>query len=97
MGLGERLHHRPSELSGGEKQRVAVARALMNDPDLVLADEPTGNLDTGTAERLHEEMVRLCRELGQTFIVVTHNPSFAAVADRVLQLTQGRLIEQPRH
>ena len=96
LGLGDRLHHRPSELSGGEKQRVAVARALMNAPDLVLADEPTGNLDIDTAEKLHDEMVRLCRELGQTFIVVTHNPSFAAVSDRILQLTGGRLIEQPR-
>jgi lipoprotein-releasing system ATP-binding protein len=96
LGLGERLEHRPAELSGGEKQRVAVARALMNQPDLILADEPTGNLDTTTAAKLHDEIVRLCRELNQTFIVVTHNPSFAAVSDRILQLTQGRLIEQPR-
>lgn len=93
MGLGDRLSHRPSELSGGEKQRVAVARALMNEPDLILADEPTGNLDTGTAAKLHDEMVRLCRDLGQTFIVVTHNPSFAAVSDRILQLSGGRLAE----
>jgi len=96
LGLSERMHHRPSELSGGEKQRVAVARALMNKPDLILADEPTGNLDTGTAEKLQDEMVRLCRDLGQTFIVVTHNPTFAAVSDRILQLMGGRLHEQPR-
>ncbi len=96
MGLGERMDHRPAELSGGEKQRVAVARALMNEPDLILADEPTGNLDTGTAEKLQAEMIRLCRDLGQTFVVVTHNPVFAKVADRILQLMGGRLHEQPR-
>jgi lipoprotein-releasing system ATP-binding protein len=91
LGLSERRDHRPGELSGGEKQRVAVARALMNEPDLVLADEPTGNLDTTTADRLHAEVVRLCRDLGQTFIVVTHNPAFAALADRMLELREGRL------
>ncbi len=93
LGLKERLEHRPAELSGGEKQRVAVARALMNGPDLILADEPTGNLDTGTAEKLHAEIVRLCREMGQTFIVVTHNPAFAELSDRVLTLADGRLFE----
>ncbi len=91
LGLGERLEHHPGELSGGEKQRVAVARALMNEPDLILADEPTGNLDIDTAESLHHEIVRLSRELRQTFILVTHNPSFAALADRVLRLEHGRL------
>ncbi len=96
LGLSERRDHRPAELSGGEKQRVAVARALMNEPDLVLADEPTGNLDTGTAEKLQEEMIRLCHDLGQTFVVVTHNPAFARVSDRILQLMGGRLHEQPR-
>ena len=93
LGLKERLEHRPAELSGGEKQRVAVARALMNGPDLILADEPTGNLDTGTAEKLHTEIVRLCREMGQTFIVVTHNPAFAELSDRVLTLADGCLFE----
>lgn len=93
LGLQERLEHRPSELSGGEKQRVAVARALMNGPDLILADEPTGNLDTGTAEKLHNEMIRLCAEIDQTFIVVTHNLAFAELSDRVLTLVDGQLFE----
>jgi lipoprotein-releasing system ATP-binding protein len=91
LGLSERADHRPAELSGGEKQRVAMARALMNNPDLVLADEPTGNLDTATADRLHDEIVRLGREMKQTFVLVTHNPGFAALADRILCLENGRL------
>lgn len=91
LGLGHRSDHQPSALSGGEKQRVAVARALMNEPDLVLLDEPTGNLDARTAEPLHREIERLSRELGQTFVIVTHNPSLAHVADRILRLEFGRL------
>lgn len=93
LGLADRADHRPSALSGGEKQRVAVARALMNEPALVLLDEPTGNLDARTAEPLHREIERLSRELGQTFVVVTHNPALAAIADRVLRLEHGRLHE----
>ena len=93
LGLEARADHRPSALSGGEQQRVAVARALMNRPGLVLADEPTGNLDTKTAEALHDEIIRLSRTTGQTFVVVTHNPALAAIADRVLRIENG-LIEE---
>ena len=93
VGLGERMHHRPSALSGGEQQRVAVARALMNEPALILADEPTGNVDATTAEALHEEILRLSRSMGQTFILVTHNPVLAGIADRVLRLRHGVLEE----
>ncbi|MDX1530510.1 MAG: ABC transporter ATP-binding protein [Rhodothermales bacterium] len=95
LGLRARADHRPSQLSGGEQQRVAVARALMNRPRLVLLDEPTGNLDTRTAEALHDEIVRLAREEDQTFVVVTHNPSLAGRADRVLHLYGGRLHPDP--
>ncbi len=93
LGLDARADHRPAQLSGGEQQRVAVARALMNEPKLVLADEPTGNLDTRTAELLHDEIVRLAREFGQTFVIVTHNPALADRADRVLHLREGRLFD----
>ena len=93
LGLGDRLEHRPSQLSGGEQQRVAVARALMNEPGLVLMDEPSGNLDTRTAETLHDELLRLSRDADQAFVVVTHNPALAALADRVLRLEGGRLVD----
>jgi lipoprotein-releasing system ATP-binding protein len=93
LGLEARADHRPAQLSGGEQQRVAVARALMNEPQLVLADEPTGNLDTKTAEVLHDEIVRLARERTQAFVIVTHNPSLAGRADRVLHLREGRLTD----
>ncbi len=93
MGLENRAHHRPSALSGGEQQRVAIARALMNNPGLVLTDEPTGNLDTDTAEGLHNEILRLSRAFGQTFIIVTHNPALAERADRLLRLEHGRVVE----
>ncbi len=89
LGLEARLTHRPSQLSGGEQQRVAVARALMNAPDLVLMDEPTGNLDTATANALHDEMLRLQRDEGRAFVVVTHNMALAALADRVLRVERG--------
>ncbi|MEM1054127.1 MAG: ABC transporter ATP-binding protein [Bacteroidota bacterium] len=91
LGLAERLDHRPSQLSGGEQQRVAVARSLMNRPGLVLMDEPTGNLDVTTATRLHDELRRLAQEEDAAFVIVTHNPSLAALADRVLRLEAGRL------
>lgn len=91
LGLSGRRSHRPNALSGGEKQRVAVARALMNEPALVLMDEPTGNLDASTAEPLHREIERLSDTMDQTFVIVTHNASLAAIADRVLMLEHGTL------
>jgi lipoprotein-releasing system ATP-binding protein len=91
LGLADRADHRPSSLSGGEKQRVAIARSLMNEPALVLMDEPTGNLDARTAEPLHREIERLSREMKQTFVLATHNPSLAAVAGRILRLEHGQL------
>ncbi len=93
LGLGARLDHSPSQLSGGEQQRVAVARALMNEPGLVLMDEPSGNLDVATAETLHQELLRLSRDADQAFVVVTHNPTLAGLADRVLALDAGRLVD----
>ena len=93
VGLAGRMTHRPAELSGGEQQRCAVARALVHDPSLVLADEPSGNLDHGNAERLHESLFRLAREYETAVIVVTHNRQLAARADRVMWLEDGRLAE----
>lgn len=94
LGLADRMHHKPSELSGGEQQRTAVARALINSPDLILADEPSGNLDSGNALDLHELFFRLRDKLGQTFIIVTHNQDFANMADRKLEMRDG-IIARP--
>lgn len=94
LGLGHRLEHRPNALSGGEQQRVAVARALMNRPRLVLADEPTGNLDLETAERLHEEILRLRDEFDQAFVLATHSAALGRIADRRLHLERGQLAER---
>lgn len=91
VGLAGRMTHRPAELSGGEQQRCAVARALVHDPSLVLADEPSGNLDHANAERLHEMFFRLAREYETAVVVVTHNRQLAGRADRVLWLEDGRL------
>ena len=92
VGLGERVAHRPGMLSGGEQQRVAVARALIMSPALLLADEPTGDLDENTADSLHALLQQMHAERGLTSIIATHNPRLAAACDRVLRLEQGRLI-----
>ena len=93
VGLAGRAHHRPAHLSGGEQQRTAVARALAADPAVLLADEPSGNLDHANSERLHDLFARLTRELEIAMVVVTHNRSLAARADRVLQLEEGKLTQ----
>ncbi len=92
LGLSERKNHKPSELSGGEQQRAAVARALINNPDIVFADEPSGNLDSKNAKELHELFLQLRKEFNQTFIIVTHNPELAGMADRVLEIKDGMIV-----
>jgi lipoprotein-releasing system ATP-binding protein len=93
MGLQERLHHRPAQLSGGERQRVAIARALMNDPQILLADEPTGNLDFETGQQIMDVLNALHAK-GQTIVMVTHDRSLARQADRVLVLQRGELVDE---
>jgi lipoprotein-releasing system ATP-binding protein len=93
VGLGHRVDHRPAELSGGEQQRVAIARALANSPRILLADEPTGNLDPGTAGQVFEGLMGLVRDTGLAALIATHNPELAARMDRRLELRQGRVIE----
>jgi len=94
VGLGDRLHHRPSELSGGQQQRVAIARALVSEPDVVFADEPTGNLDSKTGGEILELLRHAVRELGQTVVMVTHEARAAAIADRVLFLADGNIVRE---
>ncbi|MBD0823089.1 ABC transporter ATP-binding protein [Aestuariibaculum marinum] len=94
LGLSHRYNHKPSELSGGEQQRVAVARALINNPDLIFADEPSGNLDSETAENLHSLFFKLRDEFGQTFVIVTHNEELANLADRKLVMVDGNITNQ---
>ena len=92
LGLSHRIDHKPSELSGGEQQRVAVARALINKPDVIFADEPSGNLDTHSAENLHQLFFKLRDEFGQTFVIVTHNEELANMADRKLIMSDGQIL-----
>lgn len=92
LNLTVRANHKPSELSGGEQQRVAVARALINSPSLILADEPSGNLDSANAKELHELFFRLRKEFGQTFVIVTHNEELANMADRKLHMKDGKMV-----
>jgi lipoprotein-releasing system ATP-binding protein len=91
LGLKDRIHHKPAALSGGEQQRVAVARALINRPDVVLADEPSGNLDSASADRLHQLFFELREKFGQTFVIVTHNSELAEMADRKLTMSDGKI------
>lgn len=92
LGLSLRLHHKPAEMSGGEQQRTAVARALINRPKIIFADEPSGNLDTVSAENLHQLFFKLRDDFGQTFVIVTHNEEFANMADRKLVMVDGNII-----
>lgn len=91
LGLSERLTHKPTELSGGEQQRVAVARALMNQPAIVFADEPSGNLDSASSQELHQLLFDLRKDFNQTFIIVTHNNELAKMSDRILEMKDGAL------
>jgi lipoprotein-releasing system ATP-binding protein len=91
VGLSERLHHKPAELSGGEQQRVAVARALANDPSIIFADEPTGNLDSANSESIHELIVELRDKFRKTFVIVTHNAALVNLADKVFEIKDGRI------
>jgi putative ABC transport system ATP-binding protein len=95
LGLPERLSHRPAELSGGEQQRVAIARAIINEPKIVLADEPTGNLDTENSETVLHMLSRLNKELGQTIVMITHNPEAALCANRVVHMRDGVIVHLP--
>ena len=92
LGLQDRFHHKPNELSGGEKQRVAVARALINDPKLILADEPSGSLDSGNKKELHSLLRKLCNEYGLTILLVTHDNELAETSDRIIEMRDGMIV-----
>jgi lipoprotein-releasing system ATP-binding protein len=92
LGLGHRMENKPNQLSGGEQQRVAVARALINNPDIVFADEPTGNLDSANAQELHHLFFELRKKFNQTFLIVTHNEELAGLSDRVLHMKDGKIV-----
>jgi len=94
MGLSDRAEHKPAELSGGEKQRVAVARALMNEPDVILADEPSGSLDTHNKQELHQLFFKLREEMGQTFVIVTHDEELARTTDRTIHMVDGLILPE---
>ena len=94
MGLKDRMSHRPAKLSGGENQRVAVARALINHPSVVLADEPSGSLDSKNKEELHQLFFRLRDEMGQTFVIVTHDEHLASITDRTVHMQDGLILQQ---
>ena len=94
MGLTDRATHKPSELSGGEQQRIAIARALINNPAVVFADEPSGNLDSQASQALHQLFLKLRKEFGQTFIIVTHNMELAGMADRTLKIKDGVIFKE---
>ncbi len=94
VGLGSRLENKPSELSGGEQQRVAIARALVNRPSIIMADEPTGNLDMANAQSIHELFLELRQKFGQTFVMITHNEALAAMTDRVLTMKDGHITNE---